>query len=409
MALRKRPLAKKHCLRMPLSPGGFMLALKAYLQKKQLSQAGVARAVGVSPATMAQLLNYGIWPTNPPRDALQASITAALAARNYAVTAAHFEPVPVAVETVNHDNAPEGIDMLLRKQTLSPQARKHFGLFRDPFDNDVTEAGDVFLTPDIRFVREYMWCTAKLGGFVAVIGESGSGKSTLRRDLIDRIAREDAPIMIMEPYVLGMEDNDLKGKTLKAGAIADAMIHALSPLERPRQSIEAKGRQLHRLLKDSRKSGFVHCLIIEEAHGLSVPTLKHLKRFFELEDGFKKLLSIILIGQTELKTKLSERAPEVREVVQRCEVIELPPLDSHLDGYLKFKFDRVGKPFDEVFEKDALDGVRERLIFSKSGKSSRETISLMYPLMVNNLINGALNKAAALGFPTVSADLIREA
>lgn len=386
-----------------------MLPLKEILKRRGVSYARLGHLVGVSAATVSQVVNHEIWPTNPPRDALQASITAALAARNIAVTTAHFEPVPIAAETENTTNAPEGIDMLLRKQTLSPQARKHFGLFRDPFDNDVTEASDVFMSPDIRFVREYMWSTAKLGGFMAVCGESGSGKSTLRRDLIDRIAREDAPIVLIEPYVLGMEDNDLKGKTLKAGAIADAMIVTLSPLERPRQSMEAKSRQLHRLLRESRKAGFVHCLIIEEAHALSVPTLKHLKRFFELEDGFKKLLSIILIGQTELKTKLSERAPEVREVVQRCELVELAPLDSHLDAYLKFKFERVGKPFDEVFDKDALDGVRSRLIFTKSGKSSRETVSLMYPLMINNLITAALNQAASLGFATVSADLIREA
>ena len=37
---------------------------------------------------------------------------------------------------------------------------------------------------------------------------------------------------------------------------------------------------------------------------------------------FKKLISIVLIGRPELKLKLSERNTEVREVVQRCEVVE---------------------------------------------------------------------------------------
>lgn len=381
-----------------------MLSLKGLLQRHGVSQAKLARAVELSPAAIAQLLNKGIWPSNPPRDALQASIEAALAALGIAVSPANFETADASAKTLTV----EVIDMLLRKQSLSQDAKRHFGLFRDPFDADVQEAADVFTTPDIRYVREAMWSTAKLGGFVAICGESGSGKSTLRRDLIDRVAREDAPIVVMEPYVLGMEDNDVKGKTLKAGSIADAMIVTLAPLERPKSSMEAKGRQLHRLLKESRKAGFVHCLIIEEAHGLSVPTLKHLKRFFELEDGFKKLLSIILIGQTELVTKLSERAPEVREVVQRCELIELNPLDSQLDNYLKFKFERIGKPASEVFDADAMDGIRGRLIFSKTGKTTRETVSLMYPLMINNLVTAALNQAAVLGFERVSGDLIRE-
>jgi len=388
-----------------------MLALKPVMQAANVSQAELARMIDMSPAAIAQLLNHGQWPKKPSMKKLKGRIWEALADKNIAVDAAMFEPLSGNVEIDGTLPAltEEVQDMLLRKQSLTPQAKKQFGLFRDPFENDVQEADDVFITPDIRYVREYLWTTAKLGGFMAVVGESGAGKSTLRKDLEERIFREDAPILVMSPYILGMEDNDKKGKTLKAASIADCMIHALAPLERPYQSMEAKGRQLHRLLKESRKAGFSHVLVIEEAHGLSIPTLKHLKRFFELEDGFKKLVSIVLIGQTELKTKLSERSPEVREVVQRCEVVELAPLDSQLEAYLRFKFNRIGKPVDEIFDKDAMDGIRSRLILAKANKQSRETVSLMYPLMINNLVTAALNTAATLGFTTVSADLIREA
>jgi type II secretory pathway predicted ATPase ExeA len=264
------------------------------------------------------------------------------------------------------------------------------------------------MTPDARAVREHLWSTAKFGGFLAIVGESGAGKSTLREDLVERINRENASIVVMEPYVLGMEDTDQKGKPLKAAALIDAMIRALAPLESPKRTLEAKAAQVHRLLKDSRRGGNSHVLIIEEAHGLHKQTLKHLKRFYELKDGMKPLVSIILIGQTELKTKLSESSPDVREVVQRCELVELPPLDAHLEGYLRFKFDRVGADLSVIADKDAMDAIRGRLIFSRSVSKSRETVSLMYPLMVNNLVTAALNQAAALGFPTVSADLIRE-
>ena len=388
-----------------------MLALKPCLQQHGIKQAYIARQAGISPATMAQLLNKELWPSTPARDVLQASIAKTLIALGVeSVNNDLFEPVPTAptAETENQLTE-EVVTMLLRKQTLSPQARKQFSLFRDPFDNDINDGEDVFSSPGIRYVREYLWSTAKHGGFMAVVGESGAGKSTLRRDLVDRIAREDAPVIIIEPYVLGMEENDQKGKTLKAAAIADAIILTVAPNEKPRLSMEAKGRQLHRILKDSRRAGFSHCLIIEESHALNTQTLKHLKRFLELEDGFKKLLGIILIGQTELKTKLSERSPDVREVVQRCELVELPPLDANLDEYLRFKFQRIGADLDAVLEKNAIDGIRERLIFTSPSKTNRETISLLYPLMVNNLVTAALNQAAQLGFPTVSGDLIREA
>ena len=36
-------------------------------------------------------------------------------------------------------------------------------------------ADDVFTTPDIRYVREALYQTARHGGFMAVIGESGAG------------------------------------------------------------------------------------------------------------------------------------------------------------------------------------------------------------------------------------------
>lgn len=396
-----------------------MLALKRYLQAHGISQAKLAGDVGVSPATMAQLLNHEQWPSTPTRGDLQQSIDMALMRMGLAGPFnALYEAVPTAptVETANEnaDNAAptlteEVADMLLRKQTLSPQAKKQFGLFRDPFTDDVQDPEDLFLPPDSRAVREHLWSTAKFGGFLAIIGESGAGKSTLREDLEERIIRENAAIVVMAPYVLGMEDSDQKGKPLKAASIADAMIRALTPLENPKRTLEAKAAQLHKLLKDSRRGGNNHVLIIEEAHGLHKQTLKHLKRFYELKDGMKPLISIILIGQTELKTKLSESAPDVREVVQRCELVQLPPLDAHLEGYVKFKFNRVGADIANLFEPDALEAIRARLIFSKSTGKTRETISLMYPLMINNLVTAALNQAAALGFERVSGDLIREA
>lgn len=391
-----------------------MLTLKRVLGRHGIRQAALARAVGISPAAISLLLNKQRWPANPPRDALQASLTAELAARGIEVSASIFESVEAVGAAAADDSTgrmnlplPE-TDMLLRKQSLAPQTRKHFNLFRDPFDNDVAAADDVFTTPAIRYVREYLWTAARFGGsFVAIVSESGAGKSTLRRDLNDRIVREEAPIKVIEPYVLGMEDNDKKGKTLKAASIADAIIGALAPLETPRAGMEAKSRQLHRLLKDSSRSGWSHCVIIEEAHALSIPTLKHLKRFLELEDGFKKLLSIVLIAQSELQLKLAAGNANVREVAQRCELIELAPLDAHLDDYLRFKFKRVGVELGDIFEPNALDGIRSRLIFARQGQA--ETHSLMYPLMVNNLVVASMNNAAALGFAKVSADVIREA
>ena len=300
--------------------------------------------------------------------------------------------------------------MLLRRQGLYPAAKKHFSFFRDPFADDVQSHEDIFVSPDIRYVREAVFQTSKHGGFMAVIAESGAGKSTIRRDLIDRIGRESHSIVVIEPYVLGMEDNDQKGKTLKAAHIAEAVINTVSPLEHVKRSPEARFRQLHKVLRDSRRAGNSHVLIIEEAHGLSIPAIKHLKRFFELEDGFKKLLSIILIGQPELKLKLSESNHEVREVVQRCEVVELKPLDSRLEEYLKFKFDRINKPLGDVIDTSGIEAIRAKLTISTNRRSGNrvDSVSLLYPLAIGNLLTACMNLAAEIGVPKVTADVVRE-
>ncbi len=385
-----------------------MLVLKALMQEHGIDQQMVADAAQVSQPTISQIVNHGIWPKRRTAE-VRESISQFLAARGLD-TAGAFEEVhaaDTACTNVSQQANKEGDDnMLLAKQVLHPATKKHFGLFRDPFADDALQGSeDVFTTPDIRYVREALFQTARHGGFLAVVGESGAGKSTLRRDLIERINRENAQVIVIEPYIIAMEDNDNKGKTLKAASIAEAIINTLAPLEGVKRSQEARFRQLHRVLKDSSNAGYSHVLVIEEAHSLPLPTLKHLKRFFELENGFKKLLSIVLVGQPELAMKLSERNQEVREVVQRCEVVELLPLDTQLEAFLTFKFDRAGKSVKEVLDASATDAIRARLSSNIGGRKG--VVSLLYPLAVSNLTIAAMNLAAQIGVPVVNADVIK--
>ncbi|MCT8517673.1 AAA family ATPase [Glaesserella parasuis] len=387
-----------------------MLKLKQVLIDKGVSLRQLAQMMKVSPATVSQLVNHN------QRVKQWADFEENLSKALQCVGI--FEPLAtlLEVETTGDSLATEPVVsvpkttdeikdeiMLLAKQALFPATKKHFGLFRDPFAEDIRSAEDVFTSADVRYVREALFQTAKHGGFMAVVGESGAGKSTLRRDLIDRINQENAPIQVIEPYIIAMEDNDVKGKMLKASHIAESIITTLAPLENVKRSPEARFRQLHRVLKESVKSGYSNVLIIEEAHALPIPTLKHLKRFFELEDGFKKLLSIVLVGQPELKLKLSERNTEVREVVQRCEIVELAPLDAELERFVEHKLERVGKQVSDIFEEDAFLAVRQRLVAVNRQKQST---SLLYPLAVGNLLTAAMNLAESLGIPKVNGQVV---
>lgn len=298
--------------------------------------------------------------------------------------------------------------MLWAAQTLMPEARKRFGLFRNPFLTDLQGPEDVYQWSDFRYAREAVWDAAHHGAFRAIVGESGSGKSTLREDLAERIKRERKPILLIEPYVLGMEENETRGKPLKSAQIAEAMLRALDPQASLPSMPDARFHKAHKALVASAQAGFRHLLIIEEAHCLPLATLKHLKRWRELRDGLRSLLGIVLIGQQELAVKLDGRNPAVREVAQRCEVVELLPLDSHLAQYVQHKLARAGVQPEKVFRDDAYDALRSRLTILRGEGKEQRPMSMCYPLAINNLCVRSMNAAAEVGAGLVDAAIVRE-
>ena len=369
--------------------------MKAQFQKLGKSYSQVATELGCSKTALLNYINDGTLPKRQSERFCQQ-------VKNY------FQQHGIEISgSLKIAEPKKETEMLLRKSALSQATRQHFGLTRDPFHDEIRQAQDVYLTPDVRYVREALFQTATQGGFVAVVGESGAGKSTLREDLHDRIARENRPIIVIEPYVLAMEDNDQKGKTLKAAHIAEAILATIAPDVSPKRSPESRFRQVHQALIESAKAGNKHILLIEEAHSLPIPTLKHLKRFFELKRGFERLIGIALIGQTELAQKLSENNPSVREVVQRCELVTLLPLtDGKLQGYLKHKFERVGVKLEDILDDSAIDEIAKRLTVTARSNNQLQQHSLLYPLAVNNLVSAAMNEAASLGFDKVDADIV---
>lgn len=296
-------------------------------------------------------------------------------------------------------SAPPSLIDPLETEMLTPDARKHFGLVRDPFKDDLSSADDVFLGPDQIYCRDAMWQCVRGNGFVAVIGESGSGKTVLRHDLKERLAKDLDRVIVIEPRVID--------KTrLTAGMICQAIIKDIDENATIPQSVERQARLVEKMLIASARGGNRHVLIIEESQDLTKQTLKYLKRFHELQDGFRKLLAILLIGQPELKNLLDERYNwDAREVIRRCEVAELQPLHgTALAAYIEHKLKRVGSDTKRLCDDSALDAIRARLT---SIRSNRQTESQIYPLVVNNLITRAANEAAALGVPRINADIIK--
>lgn len=385
------------------------------LRRLGMSQRELARRTGLGRPAVGELVAHGRWPVRCT-PAVRADVLAVLRAagaqthelRQIALAQnemAPDAPTPEADPQEEVHQNPTGEDpMLLQYTPISELARKAFGLPRSPFMDDVLSVDDVYQSASGRYARAALMDAARNHGFVALVGESGAGKTTLIEYMEQRLIDEGADVAIIRPYVLGMEASDTRGKTLRATHIAEAIAYALDPQLKIKSSPQARFEQLHQLLRASARAGRRHLLVIDEAHCMPTATLKHLKRFLELKDGLRRVMGVVLVAQPELRQLLHSQNPEVREVMQRCEIVELEPLDNDLEGYLAHKFARVDLRPDQVFAPDAYDAIRARLIYTPRG--AKTGISTCYPLAVHNLVARAMNAATAAGWPKVDAQCV---
>ena len=381
--------------------------VKALFEETELSQREAAARLGVSPALVNQLLNRGTLPKTGWAG-LKKGLASLLEERGAQAALVDYalgklEKLAGDEDTPAGDTAESEEPMILKKQTLGMKARQAFNMVRNPF-MPPREAEDVYLSPEIRYVRDTMFDVATNGGFLAVVGESGSGKSTLREELVDLINAENGKTIIVEPYVLTMAEKESNGKPMLARHITEAVMSAVAPGESIPSSPEKQSQKLHRLLRSAYAAGTHYCVIIEEAHDLNRHTLKSLKRFLELKEGRHPLLSIILIGQTELGEKLNPADPWMREVVQRCDVLNITPIEDVAD-FLRFRFARAGIDFGKIFTEDGVDAIKESLTVAQD--RSGNGVYMGYPLMIANMTIAALNLAASAGEKQVTADVVR--
>lgn len=381
----------------------------AALAAAGISQASLARALGLARSSVHHYLRHGreLGRTEQEIEGALSGLGASpeLIARwrgagnepHAAPEGQESSPSRAATRGGGVDAKTEEADMLLEAYKLTEAELTHFGLARTPF-GEVGEVADLYPWDAYRRVREQLFAAARTGEFLAVVGESGSGKTTLLQDLEERIAQEIQKIILIKPHVEQMEATDRRGKTLKAAHIAEAILREITPAARVKQSPEARMEQVRLALREGARAGVRFALIIEEAHGLPHATLRHLKRFMELREGFKRFLAVLLLGQTELRHRLDPKDHTVREVVQRCGLVTLPPLDEReLRGYLAHRLARAGAPLDAVIDEGGLAELYRRLSEAR----------LCYPLAAHNLLGRAMGKAARVRAPRVTAAAIK--
>ncbi len=183
-------------------------------------------------------------------------------------------------------------------------------------------------------------------GFVVVTGEIGSGKTTLLQTVLGRLDGSTVvsrivntmlePRELLEAIMLdfGMDPTG-RSKPVMVRAIADYLVA-------------------------QRNGGRLVLLVIDEAQNLSLPALEELRMLSNLETEKSKLIQIVLVGQPDLRHKLS--SPQLEQLRQRVTVsYHLNPLGAdETYAYINHRLTRAATAAPPEFPREATDLIHAR-------------------------------------------------
>ena len=180
------------------------------------------------------------------------------------------------------------------------------------------------------------------GGFVLLTGEIGTGKTTVCRSLFAEIPDNTDIALIVNPK---LNPDDL------LASICDEL-----DISYPEYQLTSKTylNKLNERLISSHADGRNTILIVDEAQNLSVDALETIRALTNLETDEQKLLQIILIGQPELRDRLSTHAME--QLNQRITArFHLQAMSKEeVNAYIKHRL-KIGNCDADLFSKSNVD------------------------------------------------------
>lgn len=215
---------------------------------------------------------------------------------------------------------------------------------------------------------------------VLLTGGIGCGKTTLSRALMDELDDSYLLVLLTNPRLSPLEF--LRTLAFRLGV--------QNPAEFKSDLLEQLGERLYQLYREGRHP----VLIIDEAQlipGKDTFDEIRLLTNFQLDDG--NLLSVILMGQPELRSRLAH--PVYEPLRQRIGIhFDLVPLTEEETGaYLQHRIKCAGGTA-EIFQVDA---VREIVLFTDG-----------IPRKINQVAALALLECFGRNCRLVNADVIRE-
>ena len=219
-------------------------------------------------------------------------------------------------------------------------------------------------------------------GFIVITGEIGTGKTTLIKTLLRRITHDTIVASIFNTTVGPDEFLNL----------------ILDDFELPWNESDTHTLKLEKLkafLLETYSAGKKAVLIVDEAQNLSMDTLEEIRLLSNIQTTKDYLVHIFLVGQPELKQKLTH--PSLRQLAQRISVhYHIDPMSKEeTGGYISHRLKISGVNNSEsCFSMEAIEEIY--------------SLTKGFPRLINLLCDACLVNAFADQIKPVTRRIVQD-
>ena len=179
----------------------------------------------------------------------------------------------------------------------------YFGFNENPFSIAPNPRYLYMSTMHQEALAHLVYGTTSKGCIVLLTGEIGTGKTTISRYFLEKLPRRTDIAVIINPKLTGYE--------LLASVCDEFQIKVTIPEPSSKNYIDS----LNDFLLKAHSANRQTVLVIDEAQNLDLDVLEMLRLLTNLETDQQKLLKIVLLGQSELRTILAR--PDLEQINQR--------------------------------------------------------------------------------------------